>query len=86
MTYEVRLRPRAKKELQKISTQDQKKITLALRLLQENPRPPGVKKLRGREGAYRVRVGDYRVIFEINDGELLVLVIRIGHRGDVYGR
>ena len=52
--------------------------------LADNPRPRGVEKLEGRENRYRIRVGDYRVIYEIHDEVLLVLVVRIGHRREVY--
>jgi mRNA interferase RelE/StbE len=48
------------------------------------PRPPGVVKMHGSEGYYRLRVGDYRVVYAIEDAVLLVLVVRIGHRRDVY--
>jgi mRNA interferase RelE/StbE len=51
--------------------------------LRSEPRPPDVKKLKGREG-WRIRVGDYRVIYSITDKELLVLVVRIGHRSEIY--
>ncbi len=57
----------------------------ALRALEENPRPPGVKKLRGRENEWRIRVGDYRIVYEIHDRILLVIVIRIRHRSKAYG-
>jgi mRNA interferase RelE/StbE len=51
--------------------------------LEQDPRPPGCKKLKGRD-AWRIRIGDYRVIYEINDGHLIVTVITIGHRREVY--
>jgi len=54
-----------------------------LRALESNPRPPDVKKLKGR-AAWRVRVGDYRIIYEIHDRELVVIVVTIGHRREVY--
>jgi mRNA interferase RelE/StbE len=59
------------------------RIQTRLRALESNPRPPDVKKLKGRP-AWRVRVGDYRVIYEIHDRELLVIIVTLGHRGDVY--
>ena len=54
--------------------------------LGNDPRPPGVKALVGEAGLWRIRVGDYRVVYEINDTELIVLVVRIAHRSDVYRR
>jgi mRNA interferase RelE/StbE len=59
------------------------RIQARLRAIESNPRPPDVKKLKGRP-AWRVSVGDYRVIYEIHDRELLVMIVTIGHRGDVY--
>ncbi len=49
-----------------------------------NPRPKGVKKLSGLDDLYRIRVGDYRIVYQIHDDRLIVLVVRIGHRKDVY--
>ncbi len=54
--------------------------------LETDPRPPGASKLAGHENRWRVRAGDYRVLYEIQDDVLLVLVVRIGHRRDVYER
>ena len=56
----------------------------ALETLAENPRPSGCKKLKGRQG-YRIRIGDYWVLYEVEDDKLLVLVFAIGHRRDIYG-
>ena len=52
--------------------------------LAENPRPQGVKKLGGEGDLYRVRVGDYRIIYQIRERSLIVLIVRVGHRADVY--
>ena len=52
--------------------------------LAANPRPKGVKKLSGPDDLYRIRVGDYRIVYQIHDDRLIVLVVRIGHRKDVY--
>ncbi len=71
------------KQLQKISQPDYRKIRAALSNLASNPRPTGYLKLKGRDG-YRIRIGDYRNIYEINDNQLLVLIITIAHRKDVY--
>ena len=62
----------------------QKRIVRALEILAGNPRPPGVVKMAGDDDLWRVRVGDFRIVYEIHDDVLLVLVLRIGHRGDVY--
>ena len=84
--YTVELIPAARKALRHLPPDIQKRIILALALLRDVPRPPNVKKLRGWADRYRIRVGDYRIIYRIKDDALLVLVIRIGHRRDVYDR
>jgi mRNA interferase RelE/StbE len=63
-----------------------KRVSEAIDSLEENPRPSGVKKLKGSKELYRLRVGDYRIIFAIRDQELLVIVVNAGHRRDVYRR
>ncbi len=69
--------------LAKISKVDQDKIIQSIQLLSENPRPHGCKKLSGRE-AWRIRVGNYRIIYEIDNKHLRILIIVIRHRRDVY--
>lgn len=81
--YTVYLSNRARKELDKLSDSLAKPILSAIANLAEDPRPKGCKKLRGREG-YRIRTGNYRVIYEIFDSQLIVDVIALGHRKDIY--
>ena len=81
--YHVLLKRSAEKELKKLPDQLHDKIVANLQDLKGNPRPPGVKKLSGREG-YRIRVGDYRVLFMIDDANKAVEVYAIRHRRDVY--
>lgn len=81
--YSIELRPAAAKALRKIDPQDVARLRGALALLAEDPRPPGAKALQGRPG-YRVRVGRYRIIYTIDDGVLLVVVVTLGQRQDVY--
>lgn len=83
MMYSIVIEKSAQKALAKIVQPMQNRIIDAIRLLAENPRPPGVKKLIGRD-AWRIRIGDYRVIYEIQDEKLVVWVIMIGHRKEVY--
>ena len=64
----------------------QVRIAPKIEALADEPRPPGVKKLAGEEELYRIRVGDYRVIYAIEDAELVVLVVMVGDRKDVYRR
>ena len=83
MTYEVTILRSAQKQLAKVDTQTRSRIVSAIHALTNNPRPQDCKKLTGRP-AWRIRVGMYRVIYEIQDKELVVLVITIGHRREVY--
>lgn len=83
MTYSVSILRSAEKSLASLSPVIQDRIIAAIRRLAVNPRPPGVKKLTGRE-AWRIRVGDYRVIYEIGDGDLAILVVVVGHRREIY--
>ena len=83
--YQVRLVDRAEKALDALHPEARQRIRARLETLAENPRPPGVVRLVGLEAAYRVRVGDYRIVYTIRDQELLVLILRVGHRREVYG-
>ncbi|WP_281786517.1 type II toxin-antitoxin system RelE/ParE family toxin [Aurantimicrobium sp. INA4] len=85
MTYRIELRPAAVRALEKIDHQDRNRIRGAIALLAENPRPPGARALQGRPG-FRVRVGDYRILYIIDDDVLLVVVVTLGHRRNVYQR
>ena len=81
--YKVELSDVAKKDLAGLDGQIQRRVRLAFSVLGKNPRPPLAKKLKGQKG-YRVRVGNYRIIYKIFDEKILVLVVRIGHRRDIY--
>lgn len=83
MTYEVEVRPAALKALRKVESRDRVRIQAAIELLAEDPRPPNSKALRGRAG-FRVRVGDYRIIYTVDDGVMVIVVVTLGHRRDVY--
>ena len=72
-----------RKLLKTLQITEKKRIDVALTLLADNPIPPKAKKLSGRDG-YRIRVGDYRIIYEIQKNLLVVLVIDIGHRREIY--
>ncbi|MCI0341287.1 MAG: type II toxin-antitoxin system RelE/ParE family toxin [Planctomycetales bacterium] len=84
MAYAVLLNPSARKDLAGLDPDLQARVVQHLEPLAENPRPQGVKKLRGPEGEYRIRVGDYRVIFQIEDRAKIVRVTAIRHRSDAY--
>ena len=83
MSYRLEILRTAQKQLAQIVQSDQDRIVAAIKDLADVPRPAGCKKLSGRP-AWRIRVGRYRVIYEIHDGKLLILVVTIGHRKDVY--
>ncbi|QEV99338.1 type II toxin-antitoxin system RelE/ParE family toxin [Microbacterium caowuchunii] len=85
MTYQIELRPAAVRALKQIDHQDRDRIHGAIALLGEDPRPPAATALQGRPGL-RVRIGDYRVIYTVDDNVLIVAVITLGHRRDVYDR
>lgn len=84
MAHTIEFTGRAARELKAIARADQVRIARRIDALAENPRPYGVHKLEGGKGLYRIRVGDFRVIYMIEDRRLLVVVIRIGNRRDVY--
>ena len=85
MRYEILIERSAQKSLSKIPSRYRDRIINAVRKLADNPRPPGVKKLSGRD-AWRIRIGSYRVIYEIHDDKLAVLVVNVGDRKNVYGQ
>jgi mRNA interferase RelE/StbE len=81
--YRVEINKKARKSLDKLSDFIVAPVLSAINDLAENPRPQGYRKLKGRKG-YRIRVGDYRVIYEIFDHVLLIEVVDLGHRKDIY--
>ena len=84
MAYRIDVKPKAQEALAKIANPHRRRISRAIDALALDPRPPGCIKIVGAEDAYRVRVGDYRIVYEVIDRVLVVYVIRIGHRKDVY--
>ncbi|MCI0144139.1 type II toxin-antitoxin system RelE/ParE family toxin [Arthrobacter bambusae] len=84
MSYEVRVDQAALRQLRKLDPQARQRVGAAIELLSENPRPPGAKKLVGGDREWRVRTGDYRIIYEIHDNVLTVLVVSVGNRRDIY--
>jgi mRNA interferase RelE/StbE len=84
MAYAILLAPPAERQLKALAEAIRKRIVQRLRTLRENPRPHGVKKLAGEDDLYRIREGDYRIIYTVRDRELIVLVVKIGSRKEVY--
>ena len=81
--HQIVLARQAVRSLALLQRQDQQRIRAALDLLAENPRPPRCLSLKGEEGVYRIRVGDFRILYEVFDQALVVQMIRIGHRREV---
>ena len=82
--YEIRIARRAAKALAALERRDQQRIRAAIELLADNPRPPACVAMSGEHNAYRVRVGDYRIVYEVMDAVLIIHVVRVGHRREVY--
>ena len=85
MSYRISIRKAALKELEVLPLKESRKVSAAIDSLAENPRPSGCKKLKGeQEYIWRIRVGDYRVLYKIDDEILVVEVGKIGNRKDIY--
>ena len=82
--YRVQLARRAIKSMVALPRKEQQRVRAAIDLLGETPRPSGCVALTGEAGTYRVRVGNYRIVYEVHDAVLLVQVVRVGHRREVY--
>ena len=81
--YEVTFKPSVSKDLRGIPSAEVARILARIEGLRAEPRPPGVEKLSAQE-RYRLRQGDYRIIYSVDDAQLLVEVVKVGHRRDVY--
>ena len=86
MRYRIEVAPAAIRQLRKLDPPARRRAQAAIELLADQPRPSGAKKLVGGDGEWRVRTGDYRIVYEIRDEILLVLVVAVGHRRDIYQR
>ena len=81
--YTVEFRPTAAKEFKKLPLEAKQRIEVQIEALRLDPRPPGAKTLQGGNGELRIRVGDYRVIYRVQDDKLIILVLKVGHRREV---
>ncbi len=84
MAYSVMFRPAARRELRDLEAPDQRRVFAAIEALSSNPRPVGCTKMAGFPDVWRIRVGVFRVIYRLVDRQLIVEVVRIGHRREVY--
>ena len=82
--YRIEFRPAAVKQLQAIERKGQRRIIHRIEALADDPRPRGAHKLAGSDSTYRIRVGDYRVVYDILDAKLIVLIVKVGHRWEIY--
>jgi mRNA interferase RelE/StbE len=81
--YELQIKPSAVKEIEKVPRKDRPKVVQKIRSLADNPRPHGCEKLSAEE-KYRVRQGDYRIVYSVDDDQLVVLIVKVGHRKEIY--
>ena len=84
MTYQIQFSPASASQLRKLDGHSQCRIQAVVELLAQEPRPAGAKKLVGGHGEWRARTGNYRIIYEVDDGVLVVLVLAVGYRREVY--
>lgn len=84
MPYTIEFTPAALRDLKQLPKQILHRISRKIDSLADNPRPPGVERLSGSENSYRIRVGDYRILYEIRDTALLIIIVRTRHRREVY--
>ena len=82
-SYKLRIKSSAAKELEALPKKDRKRLVSKIQGLAAEPRPPGVEKLSGQE-KYRRRQGDYRLLYAVDDADAAVVIVKIGHRRDVY--
>ena len=84
MTHRVELTSSARRDLKKLPRDVLRRVDAHILALAQDPYPPGAQKLKGSEGFFRVRVGDYRIIYRVEHSRLIILVIRVRHRREVY--
>jgi mRNA interferase RelE/StbE len=86
VTYRIEWRPRARKAFLALDKPVRRRIGEAVDALAADPRPAAAKMITGAHGVLRIRIGDYRVLYTIDEGQLIVLVLDAGHRSEIYGR
>jgi mRNA interferase RelE/StbE len=84
MKYQIYILNNPSRSIKKLPLSVQNDLRKTIRNLAENPRPQGVKKLSGNENLYRIRKGDYRIIYQIEDDVLLIIIVLVGHRKEIY--
>lgn len=84
MAYRIQYSPTATRQLRKLARDVQKRLKTDIEALRDNSRPPGCKRYRHEPGAYRIRSGSYRVVYEVEDDVFTILILKLGHRRDIY--
>jgi mRNA interferase RelE/StbE len=84
LRYKIEIKESALKSLVEMPARQQLRIKRKIDVLAENPCPPGHRKIKGEEHTYRIRVGDYRVVYRVFETTVVIMILRIGHRKDVY--
>ena len=84
MKYRLEILPTAQREIASLPPKDRERVDERIRSLADNPRPAGAIALRGYRNLFRLRVGKYRIIYQVRDDVLVVMVVKVGHRRDVY--
>jgi len=82
--YAVEVTPAASRQIRKLDRNTQKRVLARIEKLEEDPRPRDASKLQSPEELYRVRVGDFRIVYQVEDDRLLVLIVRVGNRREIY--
>ena len=83
-TYKIEISATAERQIRKLEREDQKRVVRAIQTLASDPRPRGARKLNGYDDLFRIRVGVYRVIYSVDDERIVAIILKVGHRGDVY--
>ena len=83
-TYELEISRTAEKQLRRLPHADRRRVARAMLALAEDPRPRGTRKLEGYDDVFRIRVGRYRILYSISGEKLVIIVLKVGHRRDVY--
>jgi mRNA interferase RelE/StbE len=84
VAYAIQFKPLALRQLEKLSRDAQKRLAAKVESLRNDPLPPGCKKMAGIPDGWRVRVGDYRIVYQVHRSVLLVLILAVGHRKEIY--
>ncbi len=84
--YEIEITRTAEKRLKTLPRQEQGRIVDAMLALSRDPRPRGSRKLQGYEDVFRIRVGSYRILYSVEQRRLIIIILKVGHRGDIYQR